>query len=106
MNTLRIIPLDDLVAFPGMPVTLAVDVGKDARVLLVPGQDNPYARGGVVGEVSERVRLTGRGLAVSFMPLHRAIPAGAGSDEDGALRVDFESRPDQTPVQTVTRELE
>jgi ATP-dependent Lon protease len=106
MNKLRIVPLDDMVAFPGMPVTLVVVVGKDARVLLVPRHDNTYAHVGVIAEVSERVRLTGRGLAVSFMPLHRAIPAGAGSDEDGALRVDFESRPDQTPAQTLTRELE
>src|SRR5205809_608424 len=106
MNRLRIIPLDETVVFPGMPVTLAVDVGSDARVLLVPRHDNTYARVGVVAEVSERVRLPGRGLAVSLLPLHRAIPAGAGSDEDGALRVEFESRPDQTPAQTLTRELE
>ncbi len=106
MSKLRIIPLDDMVAFPGMPVTLAVDVGSDARVLLVPRHDSTYARVGVVAEVSERVRLPGRGLAVSLLPLHRAIPAGAGSDEDGALRVEFESRPDQTPAQTLTRELE
>jgi ATP-dependent Lon protease len=41
-----------------------------------------------------------------LMPLHRAIPAGASADEDGVLRVEFESRPDQTPAQTLTRELE
>src|SRR5258705_2552083 len=106
MNRLRIVPLDDMVAFPGMPVTLTVDVGKDARVLLVPRHDQTYSRVGVVADVSERVRLAGRGLAVSLMPLHRAIPGGAGTDEDGALRVDFESRPDQTPAPTLTRELE
>ncbi len=106
MNRLRIIPLDDIVAFPGMPVTLTVDVGKDERVLLVPRHDNTYARVGVVAEVSERVRLAGHGLAVALMPLHRAIPAAAGADEDGVLRVEFESRPDHTPAQTLTRELE
>src|SRR5258708_22264519 len=106
MNRLRIVPLDDMVPFPGMPVTLTVDVGKDARVLLVPRHDHTYSRVGVVADVSERVRLAGRGLAVSLMPLHRAIPGGAGSDEDGALRVDFESRPDQTPPGSLTRELE
>ena len=78
MNRLRIIPLDETVVFPGMPVTLPVDVGSDARVLLVPRQHNTYARVGVVAEVSERVRLAGRGLAVSLMALHRAIPGGAG----------------------------
>src|SRR2546430_8689142 len=106
MNRLRIIPLDDMVAFPGMPVALQVDMGRDDRVLLVPRHDHTYSRVGVVAEVSERVRLAGRGLAVSVMPLHRAIPGGAGTDEDGALRVDFESRPDQTPAPTLTRELE
>jgi ATP-dependent Lon protease len=106
MNRLRIIPLDDEVVFPGMPATLPVDVGSDARVLLVPRQQNTYARVGVVAEVSERVRLAGRGFAVSLMPLHRAIPGGAGADEDGVLRVDFEPRPDHAPAAGLTRELE
>src|SRR5438105_5065179 len=106
MNRLRIIPVDEMVVFPGMPVTLTIDVGTDARVLLVPRQDNTYARVGVVAEVSDRVRLAGRGLAVSLNPLHRAIPGGAGADEDGVLRVDFEPRPDQAPPATLTRELE
>jgi len=106
MNRLRIIPLDDIVAFPGMPVTLTIDVGQDERVLLVPRHNHTYARVGVVAEVSERVRLAGHGLAVSLMPLHRAVPAAASADEDGVLRVDFESRPDQTPAQTLTRETE
>src|SRR5438067_267498 len=106
MNRLRIIPVDEMVVFPGMPVTLTIDVGSDARVLLVPRQDNTYARVGVVAEVSDRVRLAGRGLAVSLNPVHRAIPGGAGADEDGVLRVDFEARPDQAPPATLTRELE
>ena len=106
MNRLRIIPLDEEVVFPGMPVTLSADVGSDTRVLLVPRQQSTYARVGVVAEVSERVRLAGRGLVVSLMALHRAIPGVAGTDQDGALRVEFESKPDQTPPATLTRELE
>src|SRR6266487_3230594 len=106
MNRLRIIPLDETVVFPGMPVTLPVDVGSDARVLLVPRQHNTYARVGVVAEVSERVRLAGRGLAVSLMALHRAVPGGAGADEDGVLRVDFEPRPDHAPAASLTRDVE
>src|SRR5437660_9992408 len=106
MNRLRIIPLDDTVVFPGMPATLSVDAGSDTHVLLIPRRQNTYARVGVVAEVSERVRLAGRGLAVSLMPLHRAIPGAAGADEDGVLRVDFESRPDHTPPIRQTRELE
>src|SRR5438477_481586 len=91
MNRLRIIPLDEMVVFPGMPVTLSVDVGSDDRVLLMPRQQNTYARVGVVAEVSERVRLAGRGLAVSLMPLHRAIPGGAAAGEDGVLRVEVDA---------------
>jgi ATP-dependent Lon protease len=106
MNRLRIIPLDDQVAFPGMPVTLPVDVGTDTQVLLVPRQDGTYAKAGVVADVSDRVRLAGRGIAVTLMPLHRAIPGAAAADADGVLRADVEARPDTVPAGMLTRELE
>ncbi len=106
MNRLRIIPLDDTVVFPGMPVTLPVDVGSDDRVLLVPRRDNAYSKVGIVAEVSERMRLAGRGVAVSLTGLHRAVLGGASADPDGVLRVDYEPRPDQVPPASVTRELE
>jgi ATP-dependent Lon protease len=106
MNRLRIIPLDDMVVFPGMPVTLPVDVGSDDRVLLVPRHDNTYAKVGIVAEVSERMRLAGRGVAVSLTGLHRATLGGASADKDGVLRVDYEACPDQIPPATLTRELE
>src|SRR5262249_44736557 len=106
MNRLRIIPLDDTVVFPGMPVTLTVDVGHDKQVLLVPRQNNTYARVGVVADVSEHVRLAGRELAVSLNPLHRAIPGGPAIEEEGVLRLDFEPRRDEAPPAAATRELE
>jgi len=106
MDRLRLIPLDDTVAFPGMAVTLPVDVGTDTRVLLVPRQDEAYAKVGVVAEVSERLRLAGRGFAASLMPLHRAVPGAAAEDEHGTLRVEFEARPDVAPAPALTRELE
>src|SRR5258705_11066539 len=106
MNRLRMIPVDDTVVFAGMPLTLSVGVGSDDRVLLVSRQQNTYARVGVVAEVSERVRLAGRGLAVSLTVLHRAIPGSAATGEDGVLRVEFEPHPDQPPAATLTRELE
>ncbi|MCC7178823.1 MAG: endopeptidase La [Acidobacteria bacterium] len=106
MNRLRLLAVDDAVPFPGMPVTLPVDVGADTRVLLVPRHDNAYAGVGVVAEVTERVRVAGRGLAVSLMPLHRAIPGAASADDDGVLRVEVEPRPDVKPAPTLTRELE
>ena len=106
MNRLRLIPLDDVVAFPGMPITLPVDVGSDDHVLLVPRRDNTFAKVGIVAEVSDRVRLAGRGLAVSLTGLHRAVLGAASADTDGVLRVDVEPRPDQPPSPAVTRDLE
>jgi ATP-dependent Lon protease len=106
MNRLRIIPLDDAVVFPGMPVTLTVDVGDDERVLLVPRRENVYAAVGVVAEVSERVRMAGRGFAVTLMGAHRATLGGATADQDGVLRVDYEARPDENPPAVQTRDLE
>src|SRR5690348_1913657 len=106
MNRLRIIPLDETVVFPGMPVTLPVDVGSDEQVLLVPRHDNTYSKVGILAEVSERVRLAGRGFAVSMTGQHRATLGGAAEDQDGVLRVDYEVRKDQVPPGTLTRELE
>jgi ATP-dependent Lon protease len=98
--------LDDTVLFPGMPVTLPVDVGQDDKVLLVPRQGGSYASVGVVAQVSERVRLAGRGFAASLTALHRGIPGAASTDADGVLRVQVDVRPDQAPPGTLTHELE
>ena len=106
MNRLRIVALDDTVVFPGMPITLPVDVGQDDKVLLVPRHGHSYGSVGVVAEVSERVRLAGRGFAASMTALHRGIPGAASTDADGVLRVDVEARQDQTPPGTLTHELE
>jgi ATP-dependent Lon protease len=106
MTRSRLIPLDDVVPFPGMPLTVPVDVGSDQQVLLVPRHDHAYAHVGVVAEVSDRVRLGGRGFAVSLMPLHRAVLGSAAADADGVLRVDFEARPDSVPPGSLTRDLE
>src|ERR1051325_7588750 len=105
MSRLRILPLDDTVVFPGMPVTLTVDVGSDKQVLLVPRQEHTYAKVGIVAEVSERMKLGGRGVAVGLTGLHRAVLGGASADPDGVLRVDCEPRPDQLPPPSATREL-
>jgi ATP-dependent Lon protease len=106
MNRLRIVALEDTVVFPGMPVTLPVDVGADDRVLLVPKHDQTYAKVGIVAEVSERVRVARRGFAVSLTGLHRAMLGAATTDADGVLRVDHEPHPDQAAAPVVTRELE
>src|SRR3989454_641106 len=106
MRRLRIVPLDDAVVFPGMPVTVPVDVGGDARVLLIPRQGSAYAKVGVVAEVANRVRLPGHGAAVSLIALHRALPGAAETDSEGVLRVEVDERPDPAVPATLTRELE
>jgi ATP-dependent Lon protease len=106
MNTLRVIPLDDSVVFPGMPVTLTADVGDDERVLLVPRHNGKYANVAVVAEVSERVRLAGRGLATTLMGVHRATLGEGAEDKEGVLRVEYDPRPDVVPPGHLTRELE
>src|SRR5687767_1212001 len=105
MAHLKLVPLDDAVAFPGMPVTLAANVADDARVFLIPQRGSGYAKVGVVAEVTERAAIGGRGVA-SFMPLHRGVPAAAHTDVDGVLRVEVDERPDPTPAKDLTRELE
>ena len=106
MTRLRIVALDDTVVFPGMPISLPVDVGEDDKVLLVPRQRNSYGSVGVVAEVSERMRVGGRGLAASMTALHRGVPGAASTDPDGVLRVDVDERPNQAAPGTLTHELE
>jgi ATP-dependent Lon protease len=106
MNRLRVIPLDDMVVFPGMPATLTANVGDDERVLLVPRHGKIYAKVGVVAEVSERVRLTGRARATTLLGVHRATLGEGAEDKDGVLRVEYEAKPDVAPPESLTRDLE
>src|SRR4030095_3928790 len=106
MQRLKLISLDDGVVFPGMPITLSLDPGSDKQVLLVPRHAGRYTKVGVVAEVTERVQLPGRGVAVSLLGLHRAIPGAAQTDQDGRLWVDVEERPDVIPPAMLTHELE
>ena len=79
MSTMLLVPLEDLVVFPNMNVTLTVDVGTEELVLLVPRHENDYASVGVVAEVTDRVRLPGGGRAVALNGLHRGV-AGSATD--------------------------
>ena len=106
MTDLLLVPLEDTVVFPGMTVTLTVDVGDEDRVLLVPRHDSEYAKVGTVAEVADRVRLPGGGHAVALAGLHRAVIGAAHSDSQGRLRVEVEERPDENPPPVKTRELE
>src|SRR5438270_6711144 len=106
LTELLLVPLEDTVVFPGMSVTLTVDVGDDDRVLLVPKHEGEYANVGLVADVEERVRLRGGPRAVTLNGLHRGIIGAATTDPQGRLRVEVEERPDENPPPVQTRELE
>jgi ATP-dependent Lon protease len=106
LSKLLLVPLDDLVVFPNMDVTLTVDVGDEERVLLVPRHDSEYAKVGTVAEVGDRIRLPGGGRAVALTGLFRGVIGSAATDHAGRLRVEVEEHPDETPPPSKTRELE
>ncbi|RDI74434.1 lon: ATP-dependent protease La [Gaiella occulta] len=106
MSKLLLVPLDDIVVFPNMSVTLTVDVGDEERVLLVPKHEGEYAKVGTVAEVTDRVRLPGGGLAVALNGLHRGIAGAAETDARGRLFVEVDERPDESESTEAIRELE
>src|SRR6478736_6238508 len=89
-----------------MTVTLTVDAGDEARVLLVPRHDQEYAKVGTVAEVTDRVGLPGGAVAVALTGLHRGVIGAAHTDSQGRLRAEVEERPDVNPPPVQTRELE
>jgi len=98
--------MDDVVVFPGMSLTLAVDARDEDRVFLVPRHEQEFANVGTVAEVSERVRLPGGARAVALQGLHRGIAGAAQTMPDGRLFVEVDERPDEVPVDGRTRNLE
>jgi len=106
MSRLLLVPLEDVVVFPTMNLTLTVDVGDEQRVLLVPRHENEFANVGTVADVSEHVRLPGGGRAVVLSGLHRGVAGAAHTAPDGRLYVEVEDHPDAEPVDGRTRELE
>ncbi|HEY3462866.1 MAG TPA: endopeptidase La [Gaiellaceae bacterium] len=106
MTDLLLVPLEDTVVFPGMNVTLTVDVGDEERVVLVPRHENEYAAVGTVAEVTDRVRVPGGMRAVTLEGLHRGVIGAAHSDALGRLRAEVDERPDENPPPVQTRELE
>ncbi len=106
MTKLLLVPLDDIVVFPNMNVTLTVDVGDEDRVLLVPKHEDEYASVGTVAEVTDRIRLPGGGRAVALNGLHRGVAGAAESDSQGRLFVEVEERPDDQSADGGMRELE
>jgi len=105
-SRLLLVPLDDVVAFPGMSLTLAIDAGEEERVLLVPRHENEFANVGTVAEVVDRVRLPGGARAVALQGLHRGVAGAANTAPDGRLYVEVEDHTDPVPVDGKTRNLE
>jgi ATP-dependent Lon protease len=107
-NTTRLllVPLEDIVVFPNMNVTLTVDVGTEDRVLLVPKHEGEYAKVGTVAEVTDRIRLPGGGRAVALNGLHRGIAGAATTDSQGRLFVEVDESPDPETADGRIRELE
>jgi ATP-dependent Lon protease len=103
---LLLVPLEDLVVFPNMNVTLTVDVGTQDRVLLVPKNDEGFAKVGTIADVTDRIRLPGGGHAVALAGVHRGVAGAAVTDDQGRLFVDVEELPDGAPTDEATRELE
>jgi len=106
VTKLLLVPLDDIVVFPNMSVTLTVDVGTETRVFLVPKHEGEYAGVGTVAEVTDTARLPGGGRAVALNGLHRGIAGAAETDTRGRLLVEVDERPDDVPTGSELRELE
>ena len=97
MTTLRLIPTDNIVVFPGMDVTLPISTGEESRVLLVPRNDGHFATVGVIAEVVQTVRLPGGIRASSLKGLSRGVAGAAHPDNEGNLRVEVVERADEQP---------
>jgi ATP-dependent Lon protease len=105
-SRLLLVPLEDAVVFPGMSLTLAIDVGDEDRVLLVPQHEGAFANVGTVAEISDRIKLPGGARAVALNGLHRGTAGAAHTMPDGRLFVEVEEHPDEVPVDGRTRNLE
>jgi len=106
MKTLTLVPLEDVVVFPNMNLTLTVEVGDAEQVLLVPRHEGDFASVGTVADVVDHVRLPGGAKAVELFGLHRGVAGAAQNGLNGELRVEVEERPDAEPVDGRTRDLE
>jgi ATP-dependent Lon protease len=105
MRELLLIPLEDVVVFPNMTVTLSVEVGDETEVLLVPRHEGTYAAVGTVASVGDRVRLPGGARAVTLEGRHRALIGAARTDTDGRLHAEVDERPDDAVAPIKTDEL-
>ncbi|MGH2973418.1 MAG: endopeptidase La [Solirubrobacterales bacterium] len=88
METLNLIPTEESVVFPGMTVSLALEIGEDERVFLVPRSGEHFASVGTVARVVERLQIPGGGPAVTLEGLHRGVAGSAVAGTGDGLRVE------------------
>ena len=105
-SRLLLVPLDDVVVFPGMSLTLAVDAGEEERVLLVPSHDTNSPRSARSPRSPIASGCPAALAPSSLQGLHRGVAGAAHTDPDGRLFVEVEERPDPVPVDGKTRNLE
>jgi ATP-dependent Lon protease len=105
-RTLPLIPLDDVVVFPGMNLTLGIDPGAEEEVLLVPRSGDDFAAVGTIARVDEQVRLPGGALATSLEGLRRGVAGAARTDLNGTLRIEVTPWEDTTDRDEEVRGLE
>ena len=106
MSTLPLIPLDDVVVFPGMNLTLAIDAPAEERVLLVPRKDEEFASVGTIAEIHDRLELPGGASAVTLEGVARGIAGAARTDLNGTLRIEVTEHEDPTERTDEIRALE
>ncbi len=106
MSKLPLIPLDDVVVFPGMSLTLGIDAGSADEVLLVPRRGEEFAAVGTIAQVRDRIQVPGAGSALALEGLRRGIPGAGRSDVGGTLLVDVEPHEDPTGRDEDMRALE
>ncbi len=106
MTTLPLIPLDDVVVFPGMNLTLAIDAGDSDEILLVPRKDDAFASVGTIAEVHDRLKLPGGANAVTLEGVRRGVAGVARPAVDGALRIDVAPHDDPAGRDDEIRALE
>ena len=95
METLLLVPLDDSIVFPGMTVTLALDLGEEERVLLVPRTRRRVRLASAPSPRSSSSMQHSRAAARAVDrpgPASRGIPGAAHTDAAGALRVEVDRR--------------